>query len=687
MGGLNPQELNARLRRSFLDELADHARALQAGALELRAQPAAEGQAENLRAVFRTFHTVKGAARAAGVPLLERVAHRFEGQWGALRDSGEPIGPEWFSRLLLAVDALTESGARLENSQALPGQKLVALFAAVGETVALASEAGPSPLATRTTVRASTEKLDALLQASARASLAAENEDFAPLLVSLKLSTEKLGGSSDAARGVAQGLAALERRLDGFQRAVRQSVQDVSDAALKVRLSPFEDTCRGLDRVLHELASATKKSARLVCRDGAVELDRHVLETVSDALLHLVRNAVDHGLELPDARAAKGKPREGTVTVSAELSGELVRISVSDDGGGIDWPKVRQAARARGLGEARDAAALKELLFTPGLSASPQVTEVSGRGVGLDVVRSKVALLRGTVELVETAQGTQFTLVVPVTLSRLRVLLLGEADRVYGVPSYGIARILRIDRAALGRVAGRQVIVAEGNLPLTALASVLGVAGAAASSERLNVVVLEWGGVREALEVAHIQEEREVTVHPLGERFAGTRQLLGAAFLPGGRIAPILDPLGLMQRAQRLTAAAPAAVAEVRPAHRLLLADDSPTTRMLERIILESHGYEVLLAADGAEAWQLLQQEKVDLVVSDVEMPAMNGLELTQAIRASARLAGLPVVLVTGLASETDRQRGLEAGANGYVVKTAFDQKDLLEIIGQLLEG
>lgn len=691
MGALTHQELSARLLRSFLDELADHAGALQAGALELRAQPSGEGKAQSLQSVFRIFHTVKGAARAAGVPLLERVAHRVEGQLGALRDSDQPIGPEWVLRLLLAVDAFAESGARLGNSQALPGPKLSALFAAVGEAVAPAPETptspGPAPHAARTTVRASTEKLDALLQASARASLAAENEDFAPLLASLKLAAGKPGGSNDAARGVAQSLAALERRLDGFQRAVRQSVQDVSDAALKVRLSAFEDTCRGLDRVLHELASATGKSARLLCRDGAVELDRHVLETVSDALLHLVRNAVDHGLELPDARAAKGKPREGTVTVSAELSGDLVRISVSDDGGGIDWPKVRQAARARGLGEARDGAALKELLFAPGLSASPQVTEVSGRGVGLDVVRSKVAELRGTVELAESAQGTQFTLVVPVTLARLRVLLVGEADRVYGVPAYGIARILRIDRAALGRVAGRQVIVSEGNLPLTALSSVLGLAAPESSSERLNVVVLDWGGVREALEITQVQEEREVTVHPLGERFTGTRQLLGAAFLPGGRIAPILDPLGLMQRAQRLTSAAPAAAAFVRPARRLLLADDSPTTRMLERIILESHGYEVLVAADGAEAWQLLQEEKVDLVVSDVEMPAMTGIELTQAIRASTRLAGLPVVLVTGLATEIDRQRGLEAGANGYVVKTEFDQKDLLEIIGQLLEG
>ena len=248
-----------------------------------------------------------------------------------------------------------------------------------------------------------------------------------------------------------------------------------------------------------------------------------------------------------------------------------------------------------------------------------------------------------------------------------------------------IVAVNNVNWASLGRMEGKDVISSEGNLPLTALWSVLGLPAPATPSERLNVVVLERGELRQAIEVERLEEEREVTVHPLGDRFPGARQLLGAAFLSGGRIAPILDPLGLMQRARTVTSPAPATGPVARRARRVLLADDSPTTRTLERLILESHGYEVRVAVDGAEAWELLQHHAVDVVVSDVEMPGMTGLELTRAIRASQRLAGLPVVLVTGLANETDRRRGLEAGANGYVVKTAFDQKDLLDIIEQLL--
>ncbi len=684
---MDHQELKARLLRAFVDELAEHARALQDGALALRAQPSEEAQRENLRSMFRIFHTVKGAARAVGVPLLERVAHLVEDQLGAVRDSKQPVGSQWVDRLLLAVDALTESGERLESTRGLPGAKLSALFSGLGEAVAPAQdvEAASGVSAPLATVRTSTEKLDGLLQASARASLAVEREDFAPLVSNLRQAAEKLGGSRDAVRGFSQRLSALERVLEGSQREVLQTVQEVSDAAMRVRLAPFEETCRGLDRVVHDVATATGKSARLVCLDGAVELDRRVLETVSDALLHLVRNAVDHGLELPTERIAKGKSQEGTVTISAELSGDLVRIRVSDDGGGVDWQKVRSLAKAMGLAEPRDAADLRELLFAPGLSAAKEVTEVSGRGVGLDVVRNKVQALRGTVELVETEQGTQFSLVVPVTLARLRVVLMAEGDRVFGVPAYGIARILRIDRASLGRVDGKEVLVAEGNLPVTTLRSVLGLPPAQSPVARLNVVVLERGELRQAIEVEQVHEEKVVTVHPLGDRFSGARQLLGAAFLSGNRLAPILDPLGLMQVARSVGPAAAVVGPTVRRSRRVLLADDSPTTRTLERMILESHGYEVVLAVDGAEAWGLLQHQTVDLVVSDVEMPVMTGIELTQAIRASQRLAGLPVVLVTGLASESDRRRGMEAGANGYVVKTAFDQKDLLDIIGQLL--
>lgn len=685
---MDQQELRARLLHTFLDELSEHALGLQAGALALRGQLSEREQRENLQAVFRIFHTIKGAARAAGVPLLERLAHRVEDQLGVIRDSKEPVAAVWVDRLLLAVDALTESGLRLKRQQQLPGPDLTALFATLGEAVEPAEVEATVEPATHVpgaTVRTSTQKLDTLLQASARASLAAEREDVGAHVSGLRAAAKSLGGPQAAVRAFDQRLTALERMVEGSQREVRQTVQEVSDAALSVRLAPFDEACQGLGRAVHDIATATGKSAGLVSRDGAVELDRRVLETVREALLHLVRNAVDHGLELPDERERKGKPREGTVTISAELSGDLVRIGVSDDGRGIDWSKVRAAARRLGLAEPKDQAELSELLFAPGLSGAEQITEVSGRGVGLDVVRNKVRELRGTVELVETKEGTRFLLVVPVTLARLRVVLLGQGDQVFCVPAYGIARVLRIARASLGRVAGKDVIGAQGNLPVIALWSVLGLPGPASPSERLNVVVLQRGELQQGLEVERVEEERDVTVHPFGGRFSDARQLLGAAFLSGGRIAPILDPLALIQRAQSVTAAAPATGPVAKRARRVLLADDSPTTRTLERMILESHGYEVVVVMDGAEAWELLQHQVVDVVVSDVEMPVMTGLELTRAIRSSQRLASLPVVLVTGLANEPDRRRGLDAGANGYLVKSAFDQKDLLDIIQQLL--
>jgi two-component system chemotaxis sensor kinase CheA len=402
---------------------------------------------------------------------------------------------------------------------------------------------------------------------------------------------------------------------------------------------------------------------------------------------------VDHGVEPPAVRRAAGKPARGRVTITAALRGARVEVTVADDGRGFDLTALREQARRRQLAEPLDERELTHLIFIPGLSTAPQVTDVSGRGMGLDVVKSRVESLHGTVEAgAAPGGGARFTLTVPLTLTTLRAVLVSAAGQTFAFAGTSIEKVVRVGPGQLRAVAGRPMLALGGApIPVAPLAAALGLSAAppAGQNGKTPALLLAAGDRRMAFTVDELLAEQEIVVSSLGPRVRRLRFVSGATLLASGRVALVLNAANLVraalgQPAAAAPVAAPAGDAPP-PRKRLLVVDDSVTTRALEKSILEAAGYEVLTAADGLAAWQLLQERGTDLLVSDVEMPRMDGLTLTETVRASPRFAKLPVVLVTARASEQDRARGLQAGADAYLVKSGFDQRNLLEAIAQLL--
>ncbi|HYO66353.1 MAG TPA: response regulator [Archangium sp.] len=713
---MDRDRLAQALMATFLEELEGHVAALNRDllALEKAASPVRFG--ELMTSLLRTVHSVKGASRAVSEALIETACHRLEEVLLVVQKQGHTT-PELMEVCFTAADALDDAGRRLALKQELRGSPLEALLPRLEEAAlepgprrptvpaisapprAPGPEAptppvdAPAPGPEGLPVRVSAQKLDALLARSGELRVAGLRMEGRVELVEAvheelhQLRLRLRGTDEGVARRLETRLAQLGRALAADRRTLLQTTGGLDEEVRRARTLPFAEACAGLERNARDLALASGKQARLEVRGGALELDRSLLQGLREPLLHLVRNAVAHGLETPAARREAGKPEEGRVTLTAQLRGGRVQVVVEDDGRGLDVASIRERARAHGLPVLQDAGDVR-LIFMAGLSTAEAVTSVSGRGVGLDVVRAQVEAMRGSVDVAfEPGQGTRFTLDVPLTLSTLRVLLVTAGGHTFAVAGESVERLLRLGPGDVRVVEGRQMWSAPRALvPLATLTAVLGLE-ASAPRQRPGAMVLSSGEVRAVLVVDEVVAEQEVLVRGLGPRIRRARHVSGVAVLPDGRMAPLLNAASLVRAAEGRIASAglfPAPV-EKKTRRRVLLADDSMTTRALEQSILEAAGYEVLACVDGQEAWERLLAEGADAVVSDVEMPRMDGFALTEAVRGSQRFGRLPVVLVTARARPEDKARGLQVGASAYLVKSAFDQTHLLETLRQLL--
>jgi two-component system chemotaxis sensor kinase CheA len=474
-----------------------------------------------------------------------------------------------------------------------------------------------------------------------------------------------------------------------------QLIEDLEQEVMAARLLPISTVFTNLPRAVRELARETSKEIELVLEGETTELDRKVIEALNDPLVHLIRNAVDHGIEPPDEREALGKPRQGTITISAQSLGSYVHVLIRDDGRGMDPKKLREAAVRKNMFPAETAALLTdqeafELIFMPGFSTAQMITDISGRGVGMDVVRTNILELGGQVQVESHPQaGTTITLALPLTLVTTRVLLVEIGDQVFAFPASGCQGSAWVYADRLQTIEGRAMLAHEGRLAsLLRLADLLDVGGARPfpSRERMPAVII--GGAQRplALLVDRLIDEREVVVKPLGPLLEKQRRFNGAIQLGDGRLILLLNPVALTQTARGMTLTSTSGKRDESKRHsRLLVADDSFTTRELIRTILHSAGYDVTTAVDGFDALDKLRADTYDLVVSDVEMPRVDGFQLTSSIRQELGLADLPVIIVTSLASEAHKRRGLEVGAQAYIVKSQFNQSSLLETVQQLL--
>lgn len=495
--------------------------------------------------------------------------------------------------------------------------------------------------------------------------------------------------------GLTAKLGQLHARLGGSLLQLRALTDDLQDDVKRLRMLPFGSIADGFGRVVRDLARSLGKDARLVLTGADTELDRQVLDTIKDSLLHLLRNALDHGIEDPPTRQRLGKPVSGSVALGAYQRGGSIVIEVEDDGLGLDAAAIRRAAADLRVLPAADLAAMADaevlrLVFQPGLTTARTVSQLSGRGVGLDVVARTVERLGGRVDVqARPGHGTLFRITLPLTLATARALLLEAGGALYALHTSAVERVIRVDE--LRSVGGRRMLDYEGlAVPVASLAELLGARPGPEAGEPVvqqTVALIGAGSQRVGLIVDQLLGEQEIVVKPLGYPLQRVRYFSGATILGSGQVVPILNAGDLTRAAASVSTmvSLPQAAPTEQRRLRVLVADDSLTTRTLERYILEAAGYEVELAGDGVEAFSLLDERGYDVLVSDVDMPGLDGVALTVQVRQLPRFRELPIILVTSLASAEDRERGLQAGADAYMVKSSFDQDQLLRTIQELV--
>ena len=716
----------------FCEEAKEHLGALEKGFLDLEAAGLPEvrrGQIDNL---FRHAHSLKGDARAIGLAALQEAAQQLEDILDALRNTPEQVNGEVINRGLAQLDISRQA---FETWQRALGEKAPAepltQTSLLGEVTGQASgrevpvpvPRESPPVATPDlpeesfTVRVPSERLDRMLNLAGELRIVQRSgEGLNQRLADLnRFLSEMLDRCQRLEQIVGQGLEKTEFRAAAQAEIVslrpqlevcRDQVGRVKNSLRKkrnredillesldadiqqARLLPLVMLTDSLRRVVRDLGQSLDKSIRYEVDVGSVLLDKAVLEALRDPMLHLLRNAASHGIEPPEERRTAGKPSEGVIRVQAARRGNGVRILVSDDGCGVDYDRIRVRIRqTEGLGEAELAALTKEelarYLFKPGFTTASSRDAISGRGVGLDVVLNSVHRLHGSVLLESSSsQGTTFAITVPVSLSTIRILTVLEGGQYYGIPSTLIEKTGRVKYADLRELEGCPVLSMNGEpvrwFPLKALLGMT-TQPLVSNQPHCSYVLIQREGRHVAVAVDDMEEEAEVLLKPLGFPLHDLAGIVGAAVRPDGSVQIVLDlsgatfksAAGMVTRSQ-----------EVKPSGRILVVDDSPTTRTILRNVFTAAGYFIRTATDGVDALERLRSEPVDLVVSDVEMPRMDGFELTRQVKAKYHL---PVILVTGMEKEEARRKGLEAGADAYVVKSTFQGEGLLEIIKQFV--
>jgi two-component system chemotaxis sensor kinase CheA len=601
---------------------------------------ALEGGAEGpelIDAIFRDAHSVKGAASMVGWPEVSSIAHGIEDRLEEARGQGR-LPPEMVEPLLQATDALGR-----------------AVDAAVKQPTA-----PPRASDQRQTMRVDAAKVDRMLDAVGETVL--HHRRFEHVI------GERVGGALDE-------LAVEE--LDRGQRLLGE----LQDSVIEMRTLPLESITGPFPRAVRDLAAAEGKEADLVISGAETQLDRVILEGIGDPIVHLLRNAVAHGVEPADERARAGKPRRARVELRAQQRGGMVAIEVADDGRGVA-PEL--------LAQARESGSLADLLTTAGLSSAVEVGDLAGRGVGLDAAKRHVEALGGSVEVhSEPGRGTEVILLLPVTLALLNVLLCERDGQTFGVPVSSVREI--VSAGETGSLEGRRILERHGEaIPLSDLASVIG-ATAAALPQVPPAIVLASATRSVGIACDRVLGDRELVVKGLGPLLGEVAGYLGAALLEDGSIALVLDPNRLLEvptAAGAVSASAFGVAAAERAPARVLVVDDQFSVRQLQRSILEASGYRVETAQNGREALQKLKAGlDVAMVLSDLQMPEMDGLQLLAAIRHDEATESLPVAIVTSKGSEEDKRHGAEAGADAYIVKEDFNQQALLDTIERLVGG
>ncbi|MDO8606659.1 MAG: response regulator [Phaeospirillum sp.] len=752
--------IRERLLEAFQIEYREHLEAIRGLLDELGQRSDGSGIAQ-LDETFRRAHSLKGAARAVDLPPVEQIAHRLETLFAKIRSGEIKLDPEVKGVIGRVLDTIEDWVAASSGAQALPdtavamseldavldGRRPVAAPATV-KTPQPPSPPPPSPPPPPEAIPAPVEEVERPVSARADETvrvravhldrlLRSSNELLTETMIQRQLTQQLVDIDRSLAdfdkqwrrvRKVASGMireaadhdrsSALDRQFEALEQSLRVLTRDargnrrlqqktgwtlrqlggeLQQEVRQVRMVPAESIFGGFRKMVRDLARDAGKKVEVQVSGLDVEADRMVLQGLKDPVMHLLRNALSHGVEPPAVRAAAGKPDNATVMLRFDVSDGRLVVLVEDDGKGVDYDAIRCKAVERGALDEAEAAglehqALLDLIFDPGFSTARAVDDLSGRGMGLSVVREAAAMMNGTVEVQKRhPAGTCFRMSVPLSVSTQRLFLVECQGHVYALPTEGVDRLYRVKADDVGTVEGKSVVYLGGQqLPLLSLAHLLALGESAVKVTRnvVPLVVLKNGERRVAVAIDGFLSIREGLVKDIGVPGARGTMVAGGMLMEDGGIALVLNPFEIVENFRKSGSIRVLTTVE-KPVERrvpvILVVDDSLTTRTLEKSILEAHGYQVRLAFDGLEGLGRLRAEHIDLVISDIQMPRLDGFGLLQAIKSDPALKALPVILVSSLEAREDRERGLALGADAYVVKRKFDQKELLETIGQFL--
>ncbi|CAB3957962.1 Sensor histidine kinase RcsC [Achromobacter insolitus] len=744
---MNPEQMrDASLLELFQLETRTQVQVLNNGLLALEHDPTSAPQ---LEACMRAAHSLKGAARIVDLHPAVRIAHAMEDCLVEAREGRLRLQAADIDALLLGADLLqrvatpgAELGSeidelveRLSNAPHTPPAAVsvpkpsdfLPPIPAMDEQPAAVLQRRSSDLGLgegERVLRVTADTLNKLLGLSSETLV--ESHWIGPFGSSMLRLKRMQAGAVQALDGVRAALAGqvldaqAQAALDDALRIVEQCQQELSqrtsevdefgwrmghlaqrlyDTALACRMRPFGDGVGGMARMVRDIGRALGKQVRLEIEGESTQVDRDILEKLDAPLMHLLRNAVDHGIEMPQERLAAGKPAEGLIRLSARHAAGMLLIELSDDGAGISLDRLRTEVAQRKLASAETAARLTEaelleFLFLSGFSTRGEVTEISGRGVGLDVVQTMVRQLRGAVRIQQhTGQGTRFMLEMPLSLSVVRSLLVEVQDEIYAFPLAYVNHALQVRAQDIEQLEGHQHFrFMDRQIGLVSARQILRKSGSAPASETVCVVLIGDHDRLYGIAVDRYVGERTLVVQPLDPRLGKVQDVMAGALMDDGTPLLILDVEDMLVSVQKLVEGGQltrvdgaGAAEQTRRRKRVLVVDDSLTVRELERKLLVNRGYDVAVAVDGMDGWNMLRGEAFDLVVTDVDMPRMDGIELVSRIKADPKLQGLPVMVVSYKDREEDRRRGLDAGADYYLAKGSFHDDALLEAVEDLI--
>jgi two-component system chemotaxis sensor kinase CheA len=742
-----------KLTATFKLEAEEHIKNISMGLIEMEESSSPEKQAELIETVFRESHSLKGAARSVNITEIEVLCQSMESVFAALKRHELSLSVEMMDilhlavnnlqKLLLAVDRERNSQEKAEVATTIKFLedilKGVPTNLKKAELPKVENKETSVNVATEKdeVVRITTSKLESILMEAEElvsAKLAADHlvseiqnlsnhlaewdsqwtrispnvrsfrksqETGDKLIKGKKISTELrllefIDWNYGSIKSMEDDLVKLARIAKRDMHNLSNMTDNLLEETKRVLMFPFSSLVEVLPKLVRDLSREQGKDIKLVISGERIEIDRRILDEMKDPLIHLMRNCIDHGIEKPEERRRKGKSPQGTITIAiSQKTNSSVEILVSDDGAGINTAAIRASAVKRGIMTSDEADKLGEqetlsLLGRSGISTSPIITDISGRGLGMAIVIEKVEKVHGTISIeTHPDRGTTFRITLPVTVAVFRGVIARLDERFFAIPTNNVERAVRIRKDIIKTIEDKETIQIDGHiLSLVRLKDILELPyeeSEKTSPDYVPVLILTYAEKELALLVDEVVNEQEILVKSLGPQLPRVRNILGVSIMATGKMVPVLNIADLMKSAIKVSPGRTVTVKTEAKKQSVMVVEDSITSRMLLKNILEAAGYYVRTAVDGVDAFNALKTNSFDLVVSDVDMPRMNGFDLTAKIRADKKLSELPLILVTALESREHRERGVEVGANAYIVKSSFDQSNLLETIRRLI--